>query len=185
MTTATNGTRHAGLQVATGAHWASLDDRAHHGFDVGAGYIYQRLPSEASAVLASSAGDEMEAESDSALDLHAGYLAFDHNIYARRNWRTWAGARGELWFHPSGDKLPGASVRLGVELYAGASEAGPVSDRCAAGVGIAHGTTAVGLFIDAGARRMPGGETATTASAGISVRLPSLAIFGVAIPGCQ
>lgn len=178
MTTQSNGSLHSGVQVVTGAHWASLDTRDQP-FDVGGGYIYQHLPTEASAQVASS----MDADApDPGLDLHAGFLSFDSNIYSERTWRTWAGARGELWWHPSGEKLPGASVRLGVELFGAASDSGPVSGRCAAGVGIVHGTSALGVFLDAGARAMPGGEIATTASAGITVRLPSLLVFGVAIP---
>lgn len=180
VTTSSNGGRHVGVQVVTGAHWASLDTRD-HAFDVGGGYIYQHLPSEASAVIDSSM-DQGDRRSDPGLDLHGGYLSFDSNIHRERTWRTWAGARGELWVHPGGEYQPGGSVRLGVELFGGASDAGPVSGRCAAGVALVHGTSALGLFLDAGARRMPGGETATSASAGITVRLPSLAVFGVALP---
>jgi hypothetical protein len=187
MTTQSNGARHAGVQFATGAHWASLgtNDKS---FDVGAGYIYQHLPSEASAVESSIEkrdDDDDAMEEDPGISLHGGYLSFDRNVHARRRWRTWAGVRGELWRHTTGDMLPGGSVRLGVELYGSSSTAEPVASKCAAGIGLVHGTTALGVFFDAGARMMPGGEVATTASAGISVRLPNLAVFGVAIPKCR
>jgi hypothetical protein len=172
--TRSNGDLHAGVQVVTGAHYASIETRDRP-FDVGAGYIYQHLPSAASAAMD-------EADPDPGLDLHAGFLSFDHNLQRERYWRTWGGARGELWFHPGGEKLPGGSVRLGVEVFARASDSGPVSGDCVAGIGVAHGTSALGLFLDAGARFMPGGEIATTASVGISVRLPTLLVAGFALP---
>ena len=183
MTTNSNGARHAGVQVATGAHWASLNTHDQK-LDVGAGYIYQHLPREASGeVIASSSTD---GQMDQGLDYHGGYLSLDSNIHRRSHWRTWAGTRGELWFHPDGDVLPGGSVRLGIELFAGGSKSEPVSENCVIGVATSHGTTGVGLFIDAGARLMPGGTMATTASAGITLRLPSVLIFGLALPlpGC-
>lgn len=187
ISSASPGGVETGLQVAAGAHWASIADDPGSAYDFGAGYMMQRF----AAPDLGSAGDLEPAamRSGEARVFHAGYLSFDQRIAGAPHWRAWAGARGEMWFASAGrgvDLGAGAVARFGVELFATGSSSGPVEDRCFVGTGYSHGATAIGAFVDGGVRRLPGSnELAAVAAAGLSVRLPSLFVVGLAIPGCH
>lgn len=171
-----------GLEVAAGGHWASSTTDPGTNYDVGAGYMQQRFAADPRGALQPAAMRAGEARV-----FHAGYLSFDQRIGGAPHWRAWAGARGEVWFggERDVDLGAGAVARLGLELFATGSSSGPVEDRCFVGTGASHGATAIGVFADAGVRRLPGSrEVAAVAAAGLSVRLPTLFVAGIGIPGC-
>jgi hypothetical protein len=58
------------------------------------------------------------------------------------------------------------------------------SDRCAAVGGVARGTGGIGVFAEAGPVWQPDQRTAFSATAGITVRVPSTVGIIFAVPGC-
>lgn len=151
------------LQAAGGVHLASGTVRHDQRFDLGAGYIYAHN-AETSA---------------------QGFYVDGALFVARRGHaRTAIGARGEVLWLPMGHALA-AKLRVDHELFGGSEGDSDSSGRCGFAVGHHVGTSAIGLYTEAGPTRLPGGELAWTASAGLTVRLP--AVFGawIGIPGCK
>ena len=150
------------LQIAAGAHLASGTQRDDQRFDIGAGYIRAQ-----------------------SADTTAQGIYVDGALFVSRSRRvrTAAGARGELLWMPMGTALA-AKLRLDHELFGTGQSDFQSHDRCGVASGKHIGTAALGLFAEAGPTWLPGGDTAWTASAGITLRLPTAVGVWVGIPGC-
>lgn len=195
-----NGGRVAsGLRVATGAHVASASLTHDTSFDVGAGYVYERIGDELSAGaapqgpglgLSSAPGAGMidPAAPHPFMEAHGGYFDVGHTLERGRSHRSWLGARGEVLARktPDGTRAAaGAYGRAAWELYSPHEGVGASAEGCAVGAGYARGTVGLGLYVEAGAQWSEDQETALVATAGLTVRLPLLAGFVVSFcPGC-
>ena len=113
----------------------------------------------------------------------AGYV--DGALFVDRSprTRTSLGARGELR-RSAGGFGAGAHLRIDHELYAPSQGPWTAHDRCCVGFGFHHGTSAIGVYVDAGRVWQPEGA-AWTASAGVTLRIPSVVGVLVGIPGCK
>ena len=176
----------SGLRLATGAPLASGQVRPDVGFDVGGGYLYERQatagaePGPDTVAFgaepgAGAAGGPGPAAPAAPIEGHGAYLEVSHVLQGRGASRSWLGARGELMRL----REPGASrtaaglyARAAWELFAAGSEAGSGPTRCGFATGFAHGTFAVGLFVESGARWVEGEEPAFVAVGGLSLRMP-------------
>lgn len=180
-TIAAEGPAATGFRVATGAAWASGTLRPGPGHDVDAGYVYERLDDPGGPRAPAA---EKPATATTVRSLHGAYVAYNKALSRHGARRSWAGARAELLF--DGDQpVPGISARVSYELFAPGERSGPIEDRCAAGVWATRGTHAAGLFFETGYRRMPGERDALVVTAGLSVRMPVMGMFGFVIPGCR
>ena len=168
-----------GVQVKVGSHLASVAMSTAQRHDVGAGYI-------AEVYTKPTAIDE----SDFARrrSLHGGYLEYgrriDSNPHSRR--RIYLGVRGEVLaaIGAATNVGVGASARVTYE-FAKAGEADFTNEsNCGASTGTTFGTTAVGLYAEAGYRALEGNAAVFTA--GVTLRLPSLVGIAIVIPvpGC-
>ena len=156
-----------GLRVSAGAHWASGDlDRA-RSLDFGGGYVYERAFARASYDNGS----------------HGGYLELQTRIASGSTWRAWVGLRGELL---GGERsFGGAAARVSWELTKPAYGATPLEGRCAVGVAGFYGRPGIGFYAESGYRQYAD-DQAVTVTAGLSIRLPAVAVFALVlpIPGC-
>lgn len=103
--------------------------------------------------------------------------------------RTSVGVRGELRWSPENldgirRRGVGAKLRVEREFFGTTSKGYSGADKCVALGGAAHGTGAIGVFAEAGSVMMPGHEPAFTATAGLTLRVPSTIGIIVGIPGC-
>jgi hypothetical protein len=115
------------------------------------------------------------------------YLSFAR-VVARNvanHHRTWLGLRAEYLYAPrsEGGSTLGAYGRLDWEIFGPTVGAGATSDSCGGGVAMAYGTSALGLYLETGARNLLDGGHAYSTTAGITVRLPFLA--GMAYDLCS
>lgn len=157
----------AGLRVSAGTHWASGDLGRARSLDIGGGYVYERAFASAS----------------DANDSHGGYLELQTRVASGRSWRSWVGLRGELL---GGERsFGGAAARVSWELTAPAYGSTPFEARCAFGVAGAYGRVGVGFYAEGGYRQYAE-DQAVTVTAGLSIRLPAVAMFALLlpIPGC-
>ena len=173
-----------GIRLATGAHIASGARSRTFSTDVGLGYVYERLE-------ASTARNEMmgprpagQTRATPSTSAHHGpYVTVARRIAGRGSGRAWLGARGELLFTTHEDDWRpglGATVRLDWEVFAPAEGIAADSDHRGFAVAGVYGAIATGVFAEAGYRRFPDGDKAFIAIAGVSLRLPLIAGFGVA-----
>jgi len=154
----------AALHGAVGAHLASATTRGDQAFDVGVGWLVEHTPDQTS---------------------HGAYLDGAVFVERGRRARTSAGVRGELRSLVEGTAVA-AKLRLDTELYGGGHADFRSDDRCASAAGTFYGTTAIGLFVEAGREWSTGmTEAAWVASAGVSIRLPSTVGIAIGIPYCR
>jgi hypothetical protein len=187
----------SGLRVTTGAHVASASLRRDTRFDIGAGYVYERvgaeLPPASGAVQsapggAGAAGPTMDEGLDGVAEAHGGYFDVSHTFARGRSHRSWLGARGEVLARETPDGTrPAAGVyaRAAWELFTLGEGVGGSAEGCTVSGGYARGTAGLGLYVESGAQWTADQETAFVATAGLTVRLPLLAGFAVSIcPHC-
>ena len=156
--------RDPALHVAGGTHLASGTRRRNQPFDVGAGGFFDW----------SEHGDSTK----------GAYV--DTAVFVERSprTRTSVGVRGELRWNPAG-RGAGAKLRVDHEMFGATSKDYSGSDRCGFVAGTAYGTGALGVFAEAGHVWMPNDESAWTATAGVTMRIPSTVGLLVGIPGCK
>jgi hypothetical protein len=189
-----DGEMESGIRFSTGAHLASGTTRVDFPVDIGAGYVYERLARPPASAVRDGAASHVSSapmtDLDDARDLHGGYLDAAYTFSRGAGHRSWIGARGELLFRAAPDvdtRVAGVYARAAWELYKpGEGGFGGFTSRgVGGGVGVSHGTAGLGLFLEAGARRGEGDESAFVATAGLSVRLPFLAgLFFDLCPKC-
>jgi hypothetical protein len=169
----------SGLRVQSGVHLASGASGDDLGYDVGVGLIREVSPPTANgdAVLMSREPPR------GAGPRSGGYLEIARAIARSSSRRTWVGLRAEYLESQDRDVASDASVgvgaRIGWELFAPVSASGGELAGCGGVAGVAHGTAAVGVFAESGARRLPDGTIAFVATAGLSLRVPTVAGFVV------
>jgi hypothetical protein len=161
-TTQTN--RSTAGRVAGGAHLASGTLRRDQPFDIGAGAFYE--------------WDEIGTRAKGAY----GDVALFVDRGART--RTSLGLRGELRYDEMSRAGMGAKLRIDHEIYGATTAPYSGADGCSMIVGGAHGTGAIGLYVEAGSAWMPDTDRAFVATAGITVRIPATAGLIIGIPGC-
>jgi hypothetical protein len=154
------------LQVAVGSHLASGTRRDDQPFDLGAGYLRSQGIGEG----ADDSG-------------HGLYLDGALFISRSRRVRTSVGGRGELLWMPMGTSV-GARLRIDHELFGTGARDFRGDNRCGVTSGTHIGTAAFGIFAEAGPQRLPGGDLAWLAAAGVTVRLPASVGVFIGIPGC-
>ena len=154
------------LHAAVGAHLASVTMTDKQRFDIGAGWTMESTKEETS---------------------NGAYLDMSWFIDRASSSRTSIGIRGELRDLNAGHAT-GAKLRIDAELFRHGKGDFEAEDRCGWMTGTHFGTTAIGVFVEAGrswAPEMSGGD-AWVATAGITVRLPSTAGVWIGIPwGCK
>jgi hypothetical protein len=138
-------------------------------FDVGAGWTYEQT----------AAGTSNGVYLDGALF-----------VERTRRTRTSLGGRGELrWLNVdrmAAGNAVAAKLRIDTEIYGGGTSKFSGDDHCGTMAGTWSGTTAVGLFAEAG--RVWSSEAdgdAWVATAGVSMRIPSAIGVYVGIPYCK
>ncbi|MBA3391401.1 MAG: hypothetical protein H0T89_02100 [Deltaproteobacteria bacterium] len=151
------------LHAAVGTHLASGTQRRDQAFDVGAGWTFEKTTEQTS---------------------NGVYLDGAVFIDRTARTRTSLGGRGELRSMTDG-KAAAAKLRLDTEVYGGGTSKFSSNDRCGTSSGTYFGTTAVGMFAEAGHVWSTGPEgNAWVATAGVSMRIPSSVGVWIGIPGC-
>lgn len=120
----------------------------------------------------------------------AGYAEASLFVDRSGSARTSVGVRGELRYSPEQAMGPrirhfGAKLRVERELFKATSRGYSGSDHCGAIGGAAHGTGGVGVFAEAGSVMLPDQRAAFTATAGVTLRVPSTVGLFFGIPGCK
>ena len=171
-----------GVHAAGALSWASVSPNPENPVDLSIGYQVEsyRDPEagrdDGGAVLRDTAGATSATEpapaptgdgADDGLMLQGPFLEFGTRLAGTEHRRLWLSARGELLFQRAGGETlagVGGVVRASAELFAAGKGQGFI------------GAAAVGPFIELGARRLPAGPLALLAIAGLSVRLPLIAV---------
>jgi hypothetical protein len=153
------------LHAAVGTHLASGTMTGKQKFDVGAGWTFEKTA-----------------------DTMSNGLYLDSALFIDRasSSRTSVGARGEVRWLDEG-KAAAAKLRIDSELFGAGTSDFESDDSCGSSSGKYYGTTAIGVFVEAGhvwAPEMSGGN-AWVATAGVTVRLPSAVGVWVGIPWCK
>lgn len=171
-----------GFRFATGAHLASGQTRRNAKWDVGAGYVFERLGAPPAAEMDAPAYHDSGADSSDHIDAHGGYVDVAHALESSHSHRSWLGMRGETLVQsaPDGRRLVnGAYARFAWELYGTGQGAGATSDNKGMGVGFAYGSWALGLYAESGYRFVEHEQPAFVAMGGLSLRLPVFGGFAV------
>lgn len=172
-----------GVRFATGAHLASGQTARDARFDLGAGFIYERLAAPPPGSEARALGGEPMSAGDEppATDARGSYLEVAGAIQRGPFHRTWIGARTELLRQESaaGKRAIGATVaRLAWEAHAPVRAVGSSSGSDGTfGAGFAYGAVGLGLFVESGVRYAEGERPAFVALGGVSLRMPWLGGF--------
>jgi hypothetical protein len=168
----------SGIRFSTGAHWASAANSADEDYDVGAGYVYERVENPGGDITSK----HVSSDDDGASVSQGAYLAVERVLHRdkRNKQRTWLGMRGEYLHASEEDGGPSlnALARLNWEVFGQVEGAGSTDTNCGAAVGFAYGTMGLGFYAEAGARRSLEGVASFSATLGLSVRLPFLGAFG-------
>ncbi len=135
------------------------------------------------------AGGFVETTEDG-LHTRAAYADASVFIDKSHSARTSVGIRGELRWSPARTDAPlergfGAKLRIEREYFRSTHAGYSGSDSCAAIGGAAHGTGGIGVFAEAGSVMMPDQQAAFTATAGLTIRVPSTIGIFVGVPGCK
>lgn len=154
------------LHAAVGSHVASGTMSGKQKFDVGAGWTMEKTK------------DSMS----NGVYLDTSWFIDRENIS-----RTSVGARGEFRWLDQGNAAA-AKLRIDTELFTTGSRDFDNDDSCGNSSGTTFGTTAIGLFVEAGrvwGPEMSGGN-AWVATAGVTFRLPTSVGVWIGIPwGCK
>jgi len=171
-----------GVRASTGMHWASATLNEEEAYDVGVGYVYEQLEA--------AGGDISQPSSQHASDSvnrQGAYISAAHLLSnnPKENYRTWLGVRAE-YLHAAeddGGATFGVLARGTWEIFGAGQGSGGFSDSCGGAAGFAYGTTAIGLYLEGGARRNGESEASFVATAGVSMRLPLLGGFAFNLCG--
>jgi hypothetical protein len=172
----------SGMHMAGALSWASVSPDPDNRIDAAFGYQLERYP----VPDAVAAGDTMERDAGATLSdaghpstssttrdadpgtsLHGPFIEIGYRIAGNHHTRVWLSGRGELLAQDIGGQSRsglGAVLRLSGELFA--TTRGPS----------AMGAISLGPFIEVGARQLPSGNSAAVALAGMSLRLPLVAV---------
>lgn len=144
----------SGAEVSVGVHWASLSPTP-TSFDIGIG-----------ALAGAMTNPDVPATSDG-LAYGGLYAEFGKSLSRGDYWRTWASGRGELInadaFGTQHNGI-GVSAKLEAELYLHGVGVSPD--------GIFLGSYALGLYVEAAARRMGNDVSMLQIGAGLTIRTP-------------
>ena len=158
-----------GFHVGGGAHLASGNQRKDLPLDVGIGGFLDVADHGA----------------------NTGGVYVDTALFVERHHdtRTSLGMRGELRIQNdamTGDHRYGAGAKLRIdhEIYGAVSDDFSEDDRCGVAVGSHHGNVGVGVYVEAGPVWQPDDGRAWLATAGLTLRMPSVMGVWVGIPGC-
>lgn len=172
ITMLAGGEPRAGYHLTTGIHWASATPNPKTWLDVGIGYLLERLPGTACCLPPSPYGaPAVSGREPDPLFVHGAYLELAKRMGGTRHKRSWLGARAELLFaNVRGSTRTGAGLtaRAAWELFATVKAGG--------NGGVAMGAFALGVFLEVGYRRLPDGERGVATMAGLSTRLPLIAV---------
>jgi len=161
-----------GFHLTTGLHWASVSPNPKTWLDVGVGYIHESLALNHCRVPRPPCGVPGAARpTDDPLSVHGAYFELSKRMTGTRHHRTWLGARAELLFaEVDGQTRTGAGItgRAAWELFTTVKSGG--------GGGVVIGALALGLFLELSYRRLPGGVRGVATTAGLSTRLPLIAV---------
>lgn len=159
------GTGESALHAAVGTHVASATLTDRQRFDAGVGWTMEKTKD------AMSNGIYVD-----------GALFIDQTSFAR----TSVGARGEFRWLGDGHGAA-AKLRIDTELFKAGVSDFDSDDRCGSSSGRHYGTTAIGVFVEAGRTWAPStsGGDAWVATAGLTVRLPSAVGVWIGIPWCK
>lgn len=176
-----NGETRTGIRMSTGAHYASGTLNEEQDYDIGIGYVYERVDESAGDITSKSAMDAAGPRTSQGAYVSVARLMANN---LRENHRTWLGVKAEYLHASEADGGDSISVlaRGTWEIFGAGEGGGGYSEDCGGGAGYAYGTTALGLFLEGGARRSLDNEASFAATAGVSVRLPFL--FGFAYNLC-
>ena len=176
----------AGFHMAGALSWASVSPNPANPIDIAVGYQLERyprpdtlaepagsMPRDAGATLSETEADggtghaSVSAEGDDGTSLHGPFIELGLRVAGNRHTRVWLSARGELLAQDVAGQTRsglGAVLRLSGEVFATTKGSNAV------------GSIALGPFIELGARELPSGKTAAVALAGVSLRLPLVAV---------
>lgn len=159
-----------GYHFAGGLHWASVSPDARTPIDVGVGYIVEDKldPDEPTDTLRSTVADTPPNPEN--LLVHGPYLEISRRLSGDNHRRTWLGVRAELLMLDDTGRDGDATTGVGLTVRAGAELFATTKGRNAVGVG------AIGVFIEAGARRFPDSYAEEVVIVGFSFRLPLAAV---------
>jgi hypothetical protein len=169
----------SGFRVSTGAHLASGFKRRDIPFDVGAGYVFERIDADVAPEELAMSANGGETPTDH-VDAHGAYVEAAHVLSRGSAHRSWLGARGEVLTRETADGRrvsAGAHARLAWELFGPSEGGGTFTTRCGGGAGFAYGSAGIGLFVESGAQWIEEEETAFVATAGLTLRLPLIGGF--------
>jgi hypothetical protein len=155
------------VHVAVGAHLASGTQSRKQKFDVGAGWVFQH-----------------DVGTDEPSTGNGVYLDGAAFLDPGGSGRTSVGGRTEVMWLPGGPAFA-LKLRIDSEVFKPTNSPFKSNDRCGSAAGQHIGTVAVGFFTEAGVVRLPEGDTAWTATAGVTFRLPSAVGVYIGIPWCK
>ena len=151
-------------EILAGLHWASLAWRPTK-FDFGVGYV--------GSYRVTRAVDARDARDPDAIVMHGGYLSMSTALIARKHWRTWLTARGELLRATDDERelsALGASLRVSTELFGYGAAGG--------NKGFIVGTLAIGIYFETTYRDVPKDMGPVGFTSGVTCRLPFVVIGG-------
>lgn len=151
------------LHTAVGTHLASGTAARTPRFDLGLGWVFEHGGGETT---------------------QGGYLDSSLFVAARGSTRTSVGQRTELLWTSGGVGLA-AKLRFDHELFGGADQEFSSNSDCGIAAGRAHGTPAIGLYVEAGHAWLPESPNAFVATAGITLRAPATYGVWIGIPFCR
>lgn len=150
-----------------GLHWASLYWKPTR-WDVGIGFVTSSRSTFTGTVERSIAPEQQ------GLSLNGIYFSTAYAIESHKHWRTWLGGRFEMLGGSRDGRdvaTTGVALRLATEVFS--AGAGGAGDHSA--VALFAGAIALGVYVEAVQRGLPGGLGELDAGAGLSMRIPFLA----------
>ncbi len=157
-----------GMHALAGVYWASLWPGKRTPVDVGVGYLYEayRTGEPRSQLLAAGMAPE-----EPLLELHGTYVELARRAGGNHGRRGWIGARAEVLFSEVGGRRRagvGFAGRAAWELF--------VPVKGGGNNGVIVGTFALGVYLELAARQLPDGKGALQSTAGLSMRIPLIAV---------
>lgn len=146
--------------MATRLSWASVRQSPKTNFDVGLGYQLDNFEG-------ATTSHARRAMPGLSRILHGPTLDASYRVHGSKQWRHWLGGRVEIPLRRVAGRTHGGvggSVRMTSELFR--------TTRTSHSIG----SMGIGTYVEAGARRIPGGTQVLTIGGGLNVRLP-LAAF--------
>ena len=178
----TEGGFRSGRRVLLGVHSASASasNDAASDYDVGVGYVFERLESPPRNIARTWIGDESNPPAS-----HGAYLELSRIVQQapEARHRTWLGLRAE--YLEGEDNTGGGAVagtaRAAWEIHRSVDGSGGGADPCGAAAGAVYGNLGIGVFGEAGLRSSLDGDVAFSVAVGISLRIPAFFVMGAAL----